>query len=303
MNNKNSLILLYILFFFAIQAIAEDNTIRKTSPFDFRINTGYGISSLNIQSEQNIQSSQGTFVLGSLQADYYLSKKLGIGIGIEYNASSVDAILSDYSHSYIGIDNWEGDPVPRNYEFFIESNNTDIIENNNFSYLEFPISLIYKISISKKTNLTARGGVKIGIPLVSTYQLISSNLKTRLYFEEWDLELFEIPAHGLYNSRTDWHPEGDLSTTFALSVFTELGIDHPIGQRINARLSGYFSYGINNIVNEKQSSLIYWRNEYNSTLTLSSHASLIQVGVKLSFALLPKPIEKPKKKGQNLPMM
>jgi len=303
MINKNKYIILLIFLIPVIHSFAKDNTIGKKTPFDFRINLGYGINSLNINSEQNIRSSQGTFVLGGLQTDYYFSKKLGIGIGVEYNASSANVILSNYKHSYAGVDSWEGDPIPRNYDFFIESNNTDIIEENRFSGLEFPFSLIYKLPISKKTNLAIRGGVKISIPPILSYKLNSSNLKTRLYFKEWDLELFEIPEQGLYDARTDWHPEGKIATNIAASFFTELGIDHPIAQRVNARLSGYFSCGLNNIIGDKHSSLIYWRNVYNSTLTLTDHASLIQIGVKLSFALLPKVEVTTPKRGQELPMM
>jgi hypothetical protein len=128
-------------------------------------------------------------------------------------------------------------------------------------------------------------GVKVGIPLQSTYVLNESDLYTRLYFEEWDLELFNIPAHGLYDSRKDWHPEGELNLNTAFSVFSEVGLDFPVSL-LKVRLSGYFSYGLNNINYENQSSLIYWREDYNYILSLTESVRMMQIGVKLGVGII-----------------
>jgi OmpA-OmpF porin, OOP family len=163
--------------------------------------------------------------------------------------------------------------------------------------------MVYKHALTSKTNLFARGGVKIGIPLTGSYRLESSNLKTRLYFAEWDLELFNIPAHGLYDSRTDWHPDGNLQVALFTSAVFELGIDFQTTQWLNTRVCAYASIGLNDIINESQSSLIYWRNTYNSMLTLTEKVALHQFGLRLSFAYR-KPVKtKQPVKGQELPIM
>ena len=221
-----------------------------------------------------------------LQVDYYISDNMGLGFGADYciRDSKFDVKLSDYSHKYKGIDNWDADPVPREYEFTIKSNVPDIIEQNALSYIDFPISVFYRIPLNDKINLDTRLGVKMGLPLKSNYQLRESDLYTRLYFEEWDLELFNIPAHGLYDSRTDWHPNGEINLEKVFSVFSELGLDFPLSL-LRIRISGYFSYGLNSVISETQSSLIYWPEKYNNILSLPKSVNLMQYGVKLGIGI------------------
>lgn len=254
---------------------------------DIRLTSAYGKMSLNPKTDLKINIEPENFLTVGLQADYYISDNFGIGIGADYYLldSKFDVILSNYSHNYKGIDNWEGDPVPREYEFTVRSNAPDIIEQNTMSFIDIPVSAIYRFPIAKNLKLAARVGLKAALPLNNNYRLNQSDLFTRLYFEEWDLELFDIPAHGLYDNRTDWHPEGDLNLNMAFSIFSELGLDFPVSL-LKVRISGYFSYGLNNIIEEKQNSLIYWREEYNNILSLTESVSMMQFGVKLGIGII-----------------
>jgi OOP family OmpA-OmpF porin len=225
---------------------------------DFRLTVAHGKMSLKPKTDLNIDISPKNYTTAGFQADYYITDNLGLGIGADYYLydSEFDAVLSNYSHIYEGVDNWEGDPIPRDYEFTIRSNTPDIVEKNTISFIDIPISAIYNYPLVNNIRLATRLGFKIGLPLNDKYKLEESDLYTRLYFEEWDLELFDIPAHGLYDSRTDWHPEGELNLNPTLSIFSEIGLDFPIAV-FKVRISGYFSYGLNNIIEENQSSLIY----------------------------------------------
>lgn len=264
---------------------------------DIRLTGAYGNMSLEPTTGLNINIEPGKFTTVGLQADYYITDKLGLGIGADYYLvdSKFDVILSDYSHVHKGVDNWEGDPIPREYEFTIRSNSSaidennymsiaDIVEQNTMSFVEIPISVIYSFPLINNIKLATRLGAKVGIPLSGDYVLNESDLYTRLYFEVWDLELFEIPAHGLYDSRTDWHPEGELDLNMVYSVFTEIGLDFPVSL-FNVRVSGYFSYGLNDMIAEKETSLIYWREEYNSILTLPQSVNHMQYGVKIGIGI------------------
>lgn len=256
---------------------------------DIRLTSAYGSMSLNPETSLNINIESENFITVGFQADYYVSNNFGIGIGADYYVKNCksDVILSNYSHRYREIDNWEGDLVPREYEFTIRSNVPDIIEQNTLSFIDFPVSVVYSLPVINNINLVTRLGLKVGLPLNSTYVLKQSDLYTRLYFEEWDLELFNIPAHGLYDSRTDWHPEGELNLNTVFSIFSEVGLDFPVSF-LKVRLSGYFSYGLNDIIDENQSSLIYWREEYNNILSLPESLRMIQFGVKLGVGIIKK---------------
>jgi len=229
-----------------------------------------------------------------LQADCYVSNNVGLGVGVDYyiRESKFDVKLSDYSHKYRGIDNWGADPVPREYEFTVKSNVPDIVEQNAMSYIDFPISVFYRIPLNDKIDLDTRLGVKMDLLLKSSYQLRESDLYTRLYFEEWDLELFKIPAHGLYDSRTDWHPSGEINLAKVFSLFSEVGLDFSLAL-LKIRISGYFSYGLNSMVSKTQSSLIYWPEKYNNILSLPLSVNLMQYGIKLDIG-----INKSRKKGK-----
>jgi hypothetical protein len=296
-RNRN-LVLISVLLVIPFQSNAGRN-----KPFDIRAGVGFNRNTLNIQSDRdfNLSNSANYNINPFISADYYFTENLGAGLGVEYNRFRFMNTLSNFKHSYTGTDNWESDPVARNYEFFIESNDTDIDEATVMHYLDIPVAAVYRHALSAKTILTARAGLKIGIPLKGSYQLENSNLKTYLYFEEWDLKLSNIPAHGLYDSRTNWHPDGKTTLSLATSVFAEFGIGYQLLPSINSHISAYYSYGLNDIISESQNSLIYWRNTYNSMLTLTEKVSLHQLGLRISFSY--SKTKKSAVRGHNLPIM
>ncbi|MBN2636941.1 MAG: outer membrane beta-barrel protein [Prolixibacteraceae bacterium] len=255
--------------------------------FDIRITSAYGSMSLNPKTNLNLNVKPDIFLTVGLQADYYISEVFGIGVGADYyiKKNNFDVILSDYSHSYQGIDTWESDPIPRSYLFTVKSNAGEIYELNTISLIDFPVSGVFNFPVRKNLFFITRLGFKVGIPLSDSYILKSSDLYTRLYFDEWKLELFNIPAHGLYDSRTDWHPEGELNLKPVFSVFYEVGLDYHLPS-VKIRLCGYFSYGLNNIIPEQQSSLIYWREQYNNILTLPESVKPMQLGIKIGIGLV-----------------
>ena len=266
---------------------------------DIRLTSAYGIMSLVPETRLNINIQSEKYTTVGLQADYYISRNFGLGIGADYYVQKCefDVILSDYSHIYKGIDNWEADPVPREYDFTVRSNSPDILEQNTMSFIDIPVSAVYAFPVFNNAFLVTRVGLKVGIPMNDYYVLKESDLYTRMYFEEWDLELYDIPAHGLYDSRTDWHPEGELNLNNVFSVFSELGVDFPVSF-LKVRLSGYFSYGLNDLTYEKQNSLIYWREEYNNILSLAENVKMMQYGVKLGIGLQTKKEMKTKYKNR-----
>ncbi|WP_319499682.1 hypothetical protein [uncultured Draconibacterium sp.] len=254
---------------------------------DFRLTAAYGNIYIRPQTDLNMHIKAENYITIGFQADYYFTEKIGIGAGADYYVkdSQFDVILSSYAHSYSGTDNWEVDPYPRDYVFTIRSNVPDIVERNTLSFIEVPVSVVYSFPLYNNVYLTSRLGAKAGIPLTDSYILNESDLFTRLYFPEWDLELFEIPAHGLYDSRTDWHPEGELKLNEVYSVFTEVGLDFPISP-LKVRVSGYFSYALNDMIREKESSLIYWREEYNNVLSITESTRIIQIGIKVGIGIM-----------------
>ncbi len=267
--------------------------------FDVRLTSSYGNIYIIPDTELNIEIDSDKFLTAGIQVDYYLSNHIGLGIGADYylRKNVFEPILSDYSHEYSSTDDWEVDPFLRNYDFIIRTNSSDVIEQDILSFIEIPVSALYSFPIFSNAFLVTRVGLKMGIPLNKEYVLKESDLYTRLYFEEWDLELFNIPAHGLYDSRTDWHPEGELNLNNPVSFFSEIGVDFPVSS-IKVRLSGYFSYEVNNAVAQKHGSLIDWREEYNYILSLTDHAKIIQYGLKLGVGIISKKEMKTKYKNR-----
>lgn len=258
-----------------------------SAQFDIRVTAGYGKISLKPETNLDINVRSGNYFTVGMQADYYLSEVFGIGLGVDYypGKSNFDVILSDYSNSYTGMDTWEADPISRQYLFTVKSNIPDIYEVNTISLLDFPVSGVFRFPISNDIFFTTRIGFKLGVSLNDSYQLVSSDLYTRLYFADWDLELFNIPAHGLYDSRTDWHPEGKIDFKNVYSTFYEAGFDFQMPS-VKIRVTGYFSYGINNIMPVHNSSLIYWREQYNNILSLPESVKVAQFGIKLGIGFV-----------------
>lgn len=255
--------------------------------FDVRLTSALGSMLLKSETNLNMNIKPDNFVTIGFQADYFVTEIFGFGIGADYylKNNDFDVTLSDYAHSYEGVDAWESDPDPRSYRFTIRSNETDIYELNTISLIDFPVSGVLSLPVRKDFFFSTRLGLKVQIPLNDSYMLKSSDLYTRLYFEGWNLELFNIPAHGLYDSRTDWHPEGELNIKNVYSVFGEAGFDYRMPS-VKIRLCGYFSYGLNNIIPAHQTSLIYWREKYNNILTLPESVYTMQFGIKVGIGLV-----------------
>lgn len=261
--------------------------ISTQAQWDIRLTAGYGQMNLASQTHLDMTIQSDNYLTAGVQIDYYITERFGLGIGGDYYLvnPAFDVILSRYEHQYKGTDNWEVDPFPRDYEFTVRSNAPELLEQNRVAMIDIPISAVYSFPLFNNVFFTSRLGFKVGIPQESSYELIRSDLFTRIYFEEWDLEVFEVPAHGLYDSRTDWHPRGELNMNSVQSLFGGLGLDFPLS-RIKLRVTGYFSAGLNDVIPQKESSLIYWRDTYNPVLSLAKKVTLRQIGVKLGIGLM-----------------
>lgn len=273
-----------LLILLPILAMAQIET--KVSPWDVRIAAALGNSSFSTHSDYNITSKANKFNSIGLTANYNITSAFGFAFGAEYKTSNSSLTLSNYNASYQGIDNWEGDTEPRNYVFSIDGNNTDIAEDVSISYIGIPISLFYNIPLSQKINLVSRlGFTPLAMPIKSNHKLTTSDLTTQLYFNEWDLLLHDIPAHGLYTNRTNWHPDNPLDVNYMYSIFGEIGFDFPFLVVFRTNLSFYYANTFGNNLSDNANALIHWREDYKGILAISKNARLVETGIKLSIGL------------------
>ena len=192
------------LTFFALVCTYAQRPVKKYSPWDIRLVGSLGQTAIAANSEYNISTKPGSFYGGGVQADYIINKTFGLGFGLEYNSLTAQLALANYSATVLGTDKWEGDPTPRPYEFYIATNNTDVVDEVSITQVDLPLYVFYKIPLKKNVSIDIRGGLRFSFPTQSSYQLTSSNLTTQLYFEGVVLspdgrERFEVKRTGDLN--------------------------------------------------------------------------------------------------------
>lgn len=275
---------LFVLWITLFCGYAQRPT-QKHTPWDVRLTGTFGQALIPSSSNYQISSQPGFNYGGGIEVDYLVKERWGVGIGVVYQSLSSYLALSGYSATVFGTDSWNGDPTQRNYEFYINTNNTDVVDLIEITSVDIPIYAYYKYPIKKNTFIDFRGGLQLSFPRESTSQLHTSDLFTRLYFEEWDLLLFEIPAHGLYDSRTDWHPTQTIETPVLASMLLSVGMDFPFLRVLQMRASGYLTYSLNQVNHQKEDALIYWRNDYNGVMSLTNTNHLLSYGIKIAIGI------------------
>jgi OmpA-OmpF porin, OOP family len=263
MKTNKLLVGLSLLFFGTLHA-------QKATQY-LHFNIGGGLNELEYQVTDGIQ--RGKFG-GTVNAaySYFFSPSFGLqtGVGIQsFHALSTLNFLT--SSNEIDID---GD------SYQLRTNYTDWKEKQQVLFLDIPLLGQYKHSFNKKIGFLASAGARISIPIYSSYKVLSGEIKTTGYYNQWNIVLQDLPKHGLITTSRNY--SGNLSVKPAYMAVTEAGLLYKLSPKTDFYISGYFNYGFNNILTPDTKSIYQLDGTYNSVFTSieTKKVTTISVGFK-----------------------
>jgi hypothetical protein len=139
----------------------------------------------------------------SMGYTYFFDQQWGLGSGVGVQSYGANPILN-YTSATPAIDE-KGDP----YEF--RNNYTNWQETQKALFVEVPLTVQFRHSLSKKLGLLVSVGAKVSIPVSSTYETTGGEMVASGYYSQWDAELYGLPQHGLGNYTSTY--SGDLMLT------------------------------------------------------------------------------------------
>ena len=153
-------------------------------------------------------------------------------------------------------------------------------EKQQLLYLDLPLGLQYRFHLKDKIQILATAGMKVSIPLKTTYRSIGGEISTTGFYSQYNVELQDLPRHG-FNNITD-RLTGSVSVRSSYSAFADLGAKYALLDQLGLYAGGYVDYGLNNVA-KSAGKLVYQQDGvYNGVLASDQthSARTIALGLK-----------------------
>lgn len=263
----------YIIIIGLIATITSQAQIREAC---FNVNIGGGLNGLKytLQDGDVKSAPGGSFNIGY---SYFFNSGWGIGAGLGLQSAQSKGTLNftSYTNAYDS----DGD----NFELRTRYNNW--AEKQKALFVDIPIGLQYQHWFDAKSGLLAMAGAKISLPVSSSYEVVSGSIITTGYYEQWNVELSDMPQHGF--TTTSARPSGDLTINPSYSVFVDLGWLYKVSEKLDLYAGGYINYGLNSLINASDNALYSEDGTYNSMLASNQadNVKLLTFGIKVGLRL------------------
>jgi len=213
---------------------------------------------------------------GALDTNY--EPGIGINLGVSYTFNETWSIHSGLNVSYL-----ETSTSTRNYsdqvdaidiegedfEFRYRLNNYS--ENQKSTVLSVPVAFQYE-SKGGQTRFYTRLGASVNVFLSPTSEGQASRLTTSGFFERFNGELTAPRFAGFGTFEDVDFAENDLEINNSYNAFIEIGIKERFGSNTWIYLSLFAEYGLNNLIENNNSSLIDY--DQNAPIDFINNSSL-----------------------------
>ena len=187
---------------------------------------------------------------------YFINKHWGLLTGIGLQSFKPSASLN-YRTGVPAVDT-DGD----SYEFRTYYNNWQ--EEQKLIFFDLPVEMQYRHLLSKKLTIFAAAGLKMSVPVMSSYKTTGGEIATTGYYSQWNVELKNLPQYGFKNI-TDLQ-SGDFTVKTSWSGIADMGLSYAVSEKIDLYAGGYLSYGLNNISKSTGKLVFQKDNVYNGVL-------------------------------------
>lgn len=242
-----------------------------------QISMNFGIGKHNINSTiKDAINMPGMGIYDNIGYSFFLNNHwaLHTGFGIKTFQTS-KSLTAEYSQAAIDSDN-------ESYER--KTKYSSLVEEQKAIMLMFPVSVEYYYPIYSMMDLYASAGVEVLIPQQVNYEVVSGEIETRAYYSNYDVELYNLPQHGLESKASDYN--GDIKLTNSYSMLMEFGALFHLTKQLGLCMSGYFTYGLNDMLISSNKELFTVNGVYNGMLnsTQAIESNLLTYGAKLAIS-------------------
>ena len=257
-------IVLILLFCSMLQAQEKQQYLHLT--------VGGGLHNLSYDLQNGTQS--GRFG-NSINAgySYFFTKHWGVqsGLGLQwFNARSTINYFS--ATPQVDIDG-------ENVEFRANYNNWQ--EKQQALFMDIPLTLQYRHTLSNKISLQGSVGGKISIPISTRFKTTGGSITTTGYYAQLNAELSDLPEYG-FATITDSY-NGKLSLRPSYMAIADLGGLYTLSPKIDLYVGAYINYGLNNILKADAKEIYQLDGVYNGVLasTQTTKVTPVSVGIKV----------------------
>ena len=263
---KQLIIGLSLLFSSAIQAQEKGHY--------FSLNAGGGFHNLSYQLKNG---SEKGGLGSSVDAgySYFFNEHWGLNTGIGLQSYRPKATLNYQSSTPLTDTDGEA------YEYRTNYNNWK--EKQQLLFLDIPIGIKYRFGFSEKIRFLASAGMKVLIPLKTTYKTIGGEIVTTGYYSQYNVVLKDLPQHG-FSTITDQY-SGDVSIKPSYSGYAEFGALYGLSSRLDLYVGGYVDYGLSNVMKGSNGTVYQYDGVYSGILsaTETDRARTVSLGLKVGM--------------------
>jgi len=261
---KPLIIGLSLLFYASIQA-------QETGHYLY-LNTGGGLHNLSYDLQNG--NEKGSFGYSfNAGYGYFFNEHWGVQAGLGLQSFKPTATLTYHT----GTPSTDTDGTI--YEYRTYYNNWQ--EQQRLLFLDIPLGVQYRYKLNEKFQLLAAAGLKISVPVKTTYKTTGGEIVTSGYYSKWNVELKDMPQHD-FNNITD-QLTGNVSIKTSYSGFADLGALYALLPRLDLYAGGYVNYGLNNVLKSDNKPVYQQGNVYNGVLVSNQtdNARTLSLGMKV----------------------
>jgi len=237
-------------------------------------NVGGGLHNLSYDIPNgNIKGKAGYTVNAAYS--YFFSHHWGLQTGI--GLQSFKALSTLNTTTSVSDVDTEGDT----YQFRTYYENWQ--EEQNTLFIDIPLELQYRFGIGKKTSILASAGVKMALPVSSTYKSIGGQIQTTGYYSQWNVEITDFPAQGFTTVTNNY--SGSLSLKPAFMGIVDLGGLYNLTKKMDLYAGAYLNYGLNKVITADTKSVYQKDGTYNGMFASDQISNVIPVSVGLKVGL------------------
>lgn len=167
---------------------------------------------------------------------WYIFRHWALGTGVHYQRMGTQSTVNSMQH----IPNAE-DELGRTIEHRTQFYNLE--ENADAHVISVPAGLyLHGVQLFKRLKMNFGAGVMFNFSIQNSYEA-AGGLDTRLYYDEYHLELANVRGHNVYSSNSTYSGKYDIMPS--VSVFGEFGFIYSLNRRIDLTLSFLGAYGLN----------------------------------------------------------
>ncbi len=230
---------LFILLATALCATAQvvDTSFYKAQRGHYvSLEAGYGVMSMlhGMSHDDNTTDLQNGFQ-ARFSYRWYIFRHWALGTGVHYQKMGTVSTVNSMQHIPNAVDE-----LDRTIEHRTQFHNLEeTVEAHVFSV---PAGLyLHGVQIFKRLKMNFGAGAMFNFSVKNSYKT-TGGLDTRLYYDDYHLELGNIDGHHVYASSGF---SGEYDFIPSISLFGEMGFIYSLNRRIDLTLTAFGAYGLN----------------------------------------------------------